>query len=168
MSVKVVNLPARCVAGYVLKNAMTKADGNKIPAFWEEIMQDGRHNKLHAQDWIARHDDYGLCLMTDTEDMDYLIGCEVKEGASVSDEFVIHNVPAGEYVVHQSGSVDDSEFTKNIMAAWDNSFNWIKNSSEYTFPPRENDASYEFYYMADENTATQACHCDVYIHIVKK
>jgi len=34
-------------AGYLLKTSMTEVGGNNpIPAFWEEIMQDGRYQQL--------------------------------------------------------------------------------------------------------------------------
>ena len=47
MEPRIAKLDKMECAGYLLKTSMTEVGGNNpIPAFWEEIMQDGRYQQL--------------------------------------------------------------------------------------------------------------------------
>jgi predicted transcriptional regulator YdeE len=54
---KIVKFGPVKVAGYLHKTSMSN---NTIPAFWEEIMADGRQKNLHERDFVHRHSEYGI------------------------------------------------------------------------------------------------------------
>ena len=160
MQAKIVNLESKKIAGYLHK---CSHNNNTIPKFWQDVFADGRHTKLHGQDFVKSHGDYGVCY-DEGENLCYLLGLEVKDGADVPGEFEQRDLSAGEYAVWP---VKKMEF----MDAWSSLTKWINESAEYNHAPSAE--SFELYKCECSNDVMcEACKsdnfCDVYIKVVKK
>jgi len=173
MQPKIVKFGPVKIAGYLHKTSM---DNNTIPAFWGEIMSDGRHEKLHGADFAkqpAEHGaEYGVCFMLNDNDMDYVIGAEVKPGAQVSDDFYACEIPAGDYAVFSVEPYPLGQPSTNIQTAWGVAFDWLA-TSEYAV---NNNPSFEIYFpgcTCGTDAECAACNsgnmiCDIYIGVDKK
>ena len=169
MEVKIVNFGSVKVAGYLHK---TSHSNNTIPAFWGEFMADGRHKRLHDADFVKSHSEFGVCFMINDDDMDYVIGLEVKPGAQVSQEFHVCEIPASDYAVFKVPPYSLNEPSVNIQKTWGQAFEWLA-TSEYH---HNNKASFELYFPActcGTDTDCAVCnsgemHCDIYISVDKK
>jgi len=165
---KIINYGPVNVAGYLHKTSMSN---NTIPAFWGEISADGRHKKLHSGEWVAHHADYGICFMVDDDNMDYVIGLEVKAGAEVSPEFHKAVIPQCDYAVFSAGNTHDADFSQNIQKTWGEAFAWLE-TSEYKMC--HCGVSFELYVCeCTDDAECDNCKegklpCDIYIAIEKK
>jgi predicted transcriptional regulator YdeE len=84
------------VAGLLHKSSM---QNNTIPAFWEACFKDGKHEALHKADFATCHADYGVCIMLDDVNMDYIIGCKISDISKVPADYVTCALTGGEYAV---------------------------------------------------------------------
>jgi len=170
---KIVKLEATCVAGYLHK---TTHSNNTIPAFWQEVFEDGRHEKLHKQDFAANHMDYGICFdeKGDADAMNYILGLAAKPGADIPVEFVQHNLAQGEYAVIATAPTTPggAEFAANIQALWPAVYEWLENHAEYAAD--HEGSSFELYRCdCTDDTECQNCIsgmmvCEVYVAVKHK
>ena len=169
MEPKIVKFGPVRIAGYLHK---TSHSNNTIPAFWGEIMADGRHKKLHEAGFEKCHSEYGISFMVNENDMDYVIGVEIKEGAQVPEEFYVCEIPEGEYAVFSVPFCSADDPSVDIQKTWGEVSEWL-DTSEYT----HNDAaSFELYFpgcTCDTDTECTVCNsgkmvCDIYISVDKK
>lgn len=162
MQPKIVNFEARKVAGYLHK---CTHENNTIPAFWQEVFADGRHEKLHSQGFVKSHSDYGVCFDgSKAGEICYLLSLEVVEGKEIPAEFVQRDLNGGEYAVMP---VEGMDFGK----AWGSLHEWIAKSDEYAGADTED--AFELYKCeCKDGVECEACKsgnmCDVYIRVVKK
>ena len=162
MEAKIVKREPVKVAGYLHK---CSHENNTVPAFWQEVLADGRHDNLHGQDFVKSHGDYGVCFM-EGNNFCYLLALEVKEGANVPAEFVQRDLRGGEYAVWPVEAM-------NFEKAWDSLHEWIAKSTEYCGTPEDESDAFELYKCeCSDGVECEACKtgnmCDVYIRVVKK
>jgi len=168
MNPKIVNFGPVKVAGYLHK---TSHSNNTIPAFWGEIFSDGRHEKLHQQDFVKKHGDYGVCFDCDDDNMSYIIGLEVKDGAQIPEEFHQHEIKQGLYAVLSTPPLSGADFSKSIQKSWGDLYNWLEGNAEYA---NANGSEFELYNCTcAEGVECEACKtglmtCDVYVNVVRK
>ena len=169
MEPKIVKFGPVKVAGYLHK---TSHSNNTIPAFWGEIMADGRHKKLHEAGFEKCHSEYGICFMVDEDNMDYVVGIEAKEGAKVPEEFHICEIPEGEYAVFSVPTYSLEEPSADIQKTWGAAFEWL-DKSEYA---HNGVVSFELYFPGCKCGTDDECAvcnsgkmvCDIYISVDKK
>ena len=167
MEPKIVQRGATLVAGYVHK---TTGGNNTIPAFWGEISADGRLKALHGQDFAASHADYGICFNMVGDDMDYLVGLEVKAGAAVPAGFETLELPCGEYAVFTVPPCGNEEFVPALMNVWQNSEKWLAAAG---YARAEEACDFELYKCdCKEDVMCESCetglmHVDICIRVEK-
>ena len=155
MNPKIVTRDPVKIAGYLHKTSM---EINTIPAFWQEIMADGRHEKLQSQPWVQSCADYGACFMLNDNEMEYLVGLEVKDGGDVSAEFTAREIDGGLYAVF---AVPPGDHCLDFAAGWQKAGQWIEETQEYIHTVGGVD--FELYKMDDDKLT-----CDIYIAVAKK
>ena len=131
---QVKTLEAMRIAGYSIKTTMQQVmSNNPLPAFWQEIMNDGRHAKLQALKGRCKAD-YAVNIMLNENDMEYVIGAALEPGETDPQGYVLCDIPAGEYAV--------CEVTlEGIGKAWADIDEWMgKNGYTWNYSP-----SFEFY-----------------------
>jgi len=169
MQPRFVQLDSIKIAGYLHKTSMSN---NTIPAFWQEITSDGRHQKLYEAACTEGHNDYGFCVMTSEDDMDYYIGRKVVSGADVPNEFCTVTIPAGEYAVFTVPPFPMEQPTDGISETWGAAYDWLM-SSDYS---TDGSSSFELYFAncsCTEGTTCESCatgnmECDIYVKVDKK
>jgi predicted transcriptional regulator YdeE len=98
MTHRILQLEPMRIAGYAMQVSMSEVSAdNPIPKFWGEVMQDGRFEKLMTLGSDCPGS-YGVSVMHNDEDMDYIIGAALPVGADAPEGYYIANVPAGEYL----------------------------------------------------------------------
>lgn len=155
------------LAGYELRTSDVDGQNNEdIPAFWQTYSSDGRMEKLHGADFVKNHSEYGACFSVDPEtgEFTYVIGVEVKEDATVSEEFHTCTLPPATYAVFSTPPASDAEFSKNIQGAWQFIMNDWFPTSGYEYAPN----GIDFEYYDCEKMGTDNNVCDIYIPVVKK
>ena len=149
MTHKIVQLEPMRMAGYLLQTTMTAVTtgNNPIPAFWGEVMQDGRFGKLMelGSDCPCS---YGACVMHTEEDMDYTISIALSKGAQAPEGYHIVNIPAGEYMVVETT-------LENLHAAYGYANGWLAESG-YTWA---HGTSFEMY--GADHAQTQLLHLHI-------
>lgn len=167
MEPKFVTLPAIKVVGFAIKTTSTAGENSKaIPAFWNDYMSGGKMEKLHAESFIKKHDEYGVCFQVDMEtgEFEYVIGVEQIDGAEIPTDYHVCEVPPATYAVFSTPPCNATNFAQNIQGTWHYIFNeWFPNSG-YEYAP--NCVDFELYddrCMEDEGKI-----CDIYIPVIKK
>jgi len=167
MEPKFVTKPAVKLAGHRIRTTDTAGENNKaIPAFWQAYLHDGRMDRLHKETFLKNHAEYGACFPPDpaTGEFDYVIGVEVKDGATVPEGYHVCTIPAATYAVFSTPPSDEAHLVQSIQGTWSYIFNeWFPNSG-YEYAP--GCADYELYderKMAAANKAIDIC-----IPVVKK
>ena len=82
MEPKMEKKAARKLSGFVLTTNNKNGDNNRdIPKFWQELMSDGRLEKLHSEAFVKGQGEYGACFMENPEtgDFNYVVGLEAIE-----------------------------------------------------------------------------------------
>lgn len=167
MEPKFVTLPAVKIAGFTLKTTATDGENNQaIPQFWKDYMTDGRMEKLHAEDFVKKHDEYGACFPEDPEtgEFEYVIGVETREGAAIPGDYQIRRLPGATYAVFSTPPSNATNFSNTIQGTWNYIFNEWFAKSGYEYAP--NCADFELYddtCMSDTGKV-----CAIYIPIVEK
>ncbi|MEG0386222.1 MAG: AraC family transcriptional regulator [Solibacillus sp.] len=167
MEPKFVTLPAIKLAGFAIKTTSTDGENSKaIPAFWDDYMSGGKMEKLHAENFIKKHDEYGVCFQVDMEtgEFEYVIGVEASESAEIPNDYHVREVPPATYAVFSTPPCSASTFAQNIQGTWNYIFNEWFPTSGYEYAP--NCVDFELYddrCMADEGKI-----CDIYIPVVQK
>ena len=156
------------LAGFCLKTT-TRGGENKraIPAFWTELIHDGRLKKLHGESFVKEHPEYGACIPLHPEngDMEYLIGVEVNDGAVIPGGYETRVLPEALYAVFTTPPSDEGEkFVASIQGTWGFIYSeWFPNSG-YEFDG--NGVDFELY--DDRCMAKTGKVIDIYIPVVKK
>ncbi|AMO85476.1 Regulatory protein soxS [Solibacillus isronensis B3W22] len=166
MEPKFVTLSAIKLAGYAIKTTSTGGENSTaIPAFWDDYMSGGKMEKLHSENFIKKHDEYGVCFPEDptTGEFEYVIGVEPKAGAKIADEYHICEVPPATYAVFSTPPSDAKNFVAAIQGTWNYIFNEWFPKSGFEYAPGCNDFElYDDRCMLDEGKI-----CDIYIPVVK-
>lgn len=166
MEPKFVTLPAIKLAGFAIRTTSTAGENSKtIPAFWNDYMSGGMMEKLHSENFIKKHDEYGVCFQEDTTtgEFEYVIGVERIDGSEIPDEYHLCEVPPATYAVFSTPPCDASNFTAAIQGTWNYIFNEWFPKSGYEYAPDCNDFElYDDRCMPDEGKI-----CDIYIPVVK-
>ncbi|MBW7572015.1 AraC family transcriptional regulator [Caproiciproducens faecalis] len=164
---KFVTLPAIKLAGFALKTTSVGGENSKaIPAFWNDYMSDGRMEKLHSENFVKQHDEYGACFPENPEtgEFQYVIGVEPKEGAVIPQNYYICELPCATYAVFSTPPCDAATFVSAIQGVWQYIFNEWFPKSGYEYAPTC--ADFERY--DDRCMSESGKVCDIYIPIVKK
>ena len=144
-------------AGYLLKTNMADIGAdNPIPGFWGDIFKDGRHTALQALKGRCKAD-YGICIMLNDDDMDYVIAAVLEEGTQVPEEMHQCEIPAGDYLVYET-------LLPNLGQVWSDSFQWMEKNG-YTVA---HGISFEFYDMRMADPDPNKQFIDIYIPIKSK
>ena len=164
---KFVTLPAVKLAGFALKTTM--ADGkNKdlIPAFWTSYMSDGRMKRLHSENFVKNHAEYGACFPEDPEtgEFEYVIGVEPKDGAAIPAGYHVCELPPATYAVFSTPPCDAAGFSSSIQGLWDYIFNEWFPTSGCEYAP----GCVDFELYDERNMSEKGKVCDVYIPVIKK
>ena len=165
MEPKFVTLPAIKLAGFAIKTTSTAGENVKsIPTFWNDYMSGGMMEKLHAENFIKKHDEYGVCFPEDTMtgEFEYVIGVERIDGAEIPSEYHVCEVPPATYAVFSTPPSDAPNFAPAIQGTWNYIFNEWFPESGYEYAPGCNDFElYDDRCMSDEGKV-----CDIYIPVV--
>lgn len=166
MEPKVETKPSIRLAGFAIK---TTAEGKQnikdIPAFWTAYMTDGRMMRLHKEDFVQMHVEYGVCLAAEegSGTFDYMIGVEVEEKDQIPPEYHVAVLPPATYAVFSSPPASAENFAGSIQGTWQYIFNeWLPHSGyEYL----EGGADLERY---DERCMSENGKvCDIYVPVKK-
>ena len=173
MNPKIVTFGPVKVAGYLHK---TSHSNNTLPAFWGEVSADGRHSKLHSQDFVKAHRDYGVCFNATGDEFDYLLGLEIKDGAKVPEEFHQYEIKQGEYAVLSAPPAPpDGNMAPSIQKLWGDLYNWLGETTEYAHAGGgAGGADFELYNCdCTDSVECESCKAgvmvvDVYVAVTKK
>ena len=159
MTPKIVNFEAVKVAGYLHK---TSHKNNTVPAFWQELLADGRHTSLHESAWVADHCDYGVCFDADAEGFSYIVGLGIKSGETVPGDLATIDIPAGEYAVLTATVSKIGETYGALMQ-------WFETNGEYS--QADEGIDFELYRCeCKDDFVCDACksgdmQCDIYFKV---
>ncbi|GHV62529.1 hypothetical protein AGMMS49587_09630 [Spirochaetia bacterium] len=172
MEPKIVNLSAIKLAGYIINTTGKNGENFRaIPQFWADYVSDGRMEKLHGEGFLKSHTEYGACFPEDpaTGEFEYIIGVEVKDGASPSEKTVppvyqIREAPAAAYAVFSSPPADSAGFSAAIQETWRYVFaEWLPGAA-YQIDPRG--VNFELY---DERCRSEKARvCDIYVPVIRR
>ncbi|MDQ7093725.1 AraC family transcriptional regulator [Desulfosporosinus sp. PR] len=164
---KFVVLPALKLAGFVLKTTSAAGENRKsIPAFWSAYISDGRMENLHAESFVQKHDEYGVCFPEnqDSGEFEYVIAVEIKENAVVPEEYYVCELPPANYAVFSTPPCDAASFPSTIQGVWQYIFDeWLPKSGYEYAPDCVDFELYDDRCMSDTGKV-----CDIYIPLVKK
>ena len=155
------------LAGYFIRTKNAEGESSKaIPDFWTAYISDGRAAKLHGADFIKNSDEYGACFPENeaTGEFIYVIGSEVKDGASVPPEFYTCVLPPATYAAFATPPASGAEFSKNIQGTWNYIINDWFPSSGYEYA----DGCVDFELYPAKETGKEESVCEINIPVVKK
>ncbi|GHT79751.1 hypothetical protein FACS1894130_09450 [Spirochaetia bacterium] len=166
MEPKIITLPAKKLAGYILNTTGKNGENFKaIPQFWADYLANGRMEKLHGEGFLKSHTEYGACFPENPEtgEFEYLIGVEVSE-TQLAPAYQIREVPPATYAVFSSPPADGAGFTDAIQGVWRFIFaEWLPKSAWKIDPKGVNFELYGEQAMAETGKV-----CDIYLPMVKK
>jgi len=166
MEPKFVTLPAIKIAGYELKTRNDGENSKAIPAFWEKYLIEGMAKKLHSEEFVKNHSEYGACFGIDpeTDESTYVIGVEIKENAKIGSEYYTCKIPPATYAVFRTPPAKGNEFSISIQSTWQFIWNeWFQKSGyEYA----KDGVEFELY--NDDDMQEDNMICEIHIPIVKK
>jgi len=117
MTHKIVHLEAMKMVGYSIKTTMLEVvTDNPVPAFWEQILKDGRFDKLLALNGGSPRS-YGVCAMQNQENIDYIAAVALPDGVDAPIGYSVVDIPAGEYLAFETDIA-------NIHAAYGYANEW--------------------------------------------
>ncbi|GHV45788.1 hypothetical protein AGMMS49546_32460 [Spirochaetia bacterium] len=165
MEPKMVRLSAIKLAGYVINTTGRDGENFKaIPQFWADYVSDGRMEKLHGEGFIKSHTEYGACFPEDpaTEEFEYIIGVEVKDGAAVPPAYQVREMPPALFAVFSTPPADGAGFSAAIQGVWRDVFaEWLPGAA---CQPDPKGVSFELY---DERCMSETAKvCDIYIPVL--
>jgi len=165
MEPKFVTLPKVKIVGFAFKTT-GKESSTSVPDFWLKYLTDGRMEKLHSENFVKSHAEYGACFPEDpkTGEFEYAIGVEPLDDVEIPAEYCVRELPAATYAVFSSPPSPKEEFSKNIQGTWSYIFNEWFPSSEYVYA--ENCVDFEFY--GDLAMSDTEAVCEIYIPVRKK
>ncbi|GHT69137.1 hypothetical protein FACS1894110_18040 [Spirochaetia bacterium] len=167
MEPKIVNLSAIKMAGYIINT--TGKDGENlraIPQFWADYVSDGRMEKLHGENFLKSHTEYGACFPENpvTGEFEYIIGVEVKDGTRVPPVYQVRETPPAAYAVFSSPPADGAGFSAAIQGMWGYIFaEWLPGAAYQIDPNGVNFELYDERCMLDNAKV-----CDIYVPVVRR
>jgi AraC family transcriptional regulator len=175
MEPRFVTLPAIKIAGYVLSTtARDGANNNSVPMFWTAYNSDGRCEKLHSEGFVKKHDEYGVCFPKSQESLEFddifgagidnFIGLEIDDGAEVSEDYRVREIPPATYAVFSTPPCDTMSFVSSIQGVWQYAFNEWFPASGYEYAP----GCVDFELYDDRCNAILDKVCDIFIPVVKR
>jgi AraC family transcriptional regulator len=167
MEPKMVKKEAVKIAGFALKTTVNGGQNKtEIPKFWMEYLSDGRCKKLHGENFVKSHTEFGACFPENPENGEfvYVIGVEVKDGCEIPGDYHVCVIPEALYAVFSSPPTDEANFSKEIQGTWKYIYSeWFPNSG-YEFANGKVDLE-----LYDKNNMGEKGNiCDIYIPVVKK
>jgi len=159
-------MPTVNIVGFVIKTKNVDGENSvDIPKFWEAYMSDGRQGKLHSENFVKNHCEYGACFGVDEEtgEFDYVIGVEVNDGAVIPPEYHTCEIPAATFAVFRTPPSKDEGFSASIQGAWQYIFNDWFPSSGYEYAP--GCADFELY--NEEWMTENEMFCEIWIPVTK-
>lgn len=166
MEPKIIKKNAVKIVGYEIETSSNDGRNFKeISLFWNSYFTDGRMEKLHSQDFVKKHTEYGVCYgFKGDGSFKYMIGVEVENFDNISAEFAKHEIPEAEFAVFTTPKANNDNFTQKIQETTKFIYNeWIPNSP-YKFDMSSND--YELYDERSECGENRVM--DICIPIIKK
>jgi len=166
MEPKFVTLSTVRIAGYSLNTKNSGGEASReIPAFWLAYLTDGRAERLRQSDFIKNCSEYGACFPENPGNGEfiYVIGCEVREGATVPDGFYTCELPPATYAVFSTPPSKAEEFSKSIQGTWSYIMNDWFPSSGYEYAA----GCVDFEFYDSKHIGEQDNICDIYIPISK-
>ena len=168
MEPKMIKKAETKIAGFMIKTKNKDGENSvAIPEFWKDYCFNGRQDKLHKESFIKNHVEYGACFpeSPETSEFEYVIGLEVKEGASIPAEYHVCTIPEAVFAVFTTPPASgDAEFSPKIQGTWNYIFSEWFPTSGYEYAP--NCVDFELYderCMGETNKVM-----DIYIPVVKK
>ena len=164
MDVKFVDRGTIKLAGYALKTTSRDGENFKaIPQFWGAYLNDGRMQKLHGEDFVKTHAEYGVCFPENADgSFEYVIGVELKDGAVAPQGYHVCEIPASSYAVFATPPADAGNFSGVIQQTWRDIFGqWFPQSNRKI---DEAGLSFELY---DERSMSETGKvCEIWIPVV--
>lgn len=154
LEVNFVERPEKQVVGYVMH---TTPGSKEIPAFWCQIMQDGRWERLMR---LCAGENYGVCIhpeaMMAEGKMDYMIAFDYDGHSQIDEDMELFTVPAATYAVFRAAM--DGGAADDITNVWGYVYSeWLPNS-EYVYDGDKPD--FEIYPCGEE--------CFIHIPVIRK
>jgi AraC family transcriptional regulator len=167
MEPKIVKKDAIKIAGFALKTTANGGQsGIKITNFWQEYINGGKCKKLHSENFVKNHTEFGACFPENHENGEfvYVIGVEVKDGCEIPNEYHVCVIPEALFAVFSSPSADKANFSNEIQGTWKYIYSeWFPNSG-YEFA----DGKVDFELYDERNMGEKGNICDIHIPVVKK
>jgi AraC family transcriptional regulator len=128
--------PERYVVGKKRKMKMDGSNLQDIPLMWRKWNADRESQKITER----KYDDeiMGICIFSQGDNFDYMIGHEVKNIENVPEGMVLHKLEPSLYAVFRSVG----PITESVQKTWDYIYSVWLNQSEY----RQNGDDIEYYY----------------------
>lgn len=167
MDPKFVTHPPIKIAGFTMQTRNVDGENLKsIPEFWQKYAKEGKDERLHGEDFVKCHSEFGACLHENpgTGEFEYIIGVEIKEDAIIPDDYAVREIPAATYAVFSTPLCNKSTFVSEIQGLWRFIFaEWFPNSG-YEYAP----GCVDFELYDDRCMTKDGKVCDIYIPVVKK
>jgi AraC family transcriptional regulator len=161
---KYIDRTAIKLVGYAIKTSSLNGENFKaIPQFWGAYMGDGRMQKLHGENFVKNHAEYGVCLPEDADGgFEYVIGVELKEDTTADGGYYCCEIPAAAYAVFTTPEADAAGFSGAIQQTWKDIFSQWFPQSGYRID--EAGLSFELY---DERSMSDTSKvCEIWIPVV--
>ena len=162
MNPKIITLPSIKLAGYSWQTTIEAEQQDKdVPKFWNDYYAEGKAKKIWESDIFEKPiAEYGTCLPTTTNEVTYVIGAKVKDGADIPDDFFTCDLPQATYAVWSVKKENEDTFVKNIQATFQHIFNEWFPVSGYVYGTEG--ANFELYTVQDGIVT-----CDIHIPIIR-
>ena len=154
------------IMGFSYKTTMKNDQNLKdIPDFWKDYMKNGQMEKLHKENDIKNHDEYGFCISegSGTDEIEYVIGVEINNKHEIPSGYKYVEIPSSDYIVFLTEPSNENNFTKSIQGLW--GYIWGKWIKETPHKINEEGISYELYNETCMTTENKIC--EIYITIIK-
>jgi AraC family transcriptional regulator len=150
---RIINKGEMLVTG---KKITVKADGSnfkKIPLFWSEWIKKGYEQMIPSK----RNQEacLGICVASQSDVFDYIIGCEVLPGAEIPKGFISHTIAGADYAVFKvKGPLPES-----VQKTWNYIYGTWLPEAQYQHTRSD---EFELYYGDNGQLAV-----DIYIPVKK-
>jgi len=132
MEYRITTKPAYKVVGYELHTSINNGENmQKIPAFWQEYLQNGWGTRIPNRIHVESPVELGICHSFDMDsgNMIYMIGMEVDHFEDVPADLVCREFAGAEYAVFTTPLVTPDQFSPSIQSTWKSVFGeWFPHS----------------------------------------
>lgn len=166
MNYRMETKPAFYVIGYTVRTTNSNGQNNRdIPAFWQRYLQEKLGRNLESA--ALSNAEFGICESIDleTDEFNYVIGVEAKEGAVVPEGAVRRSYPEQTYAVFTTPRVKLEQFTESIQSTWCAIFSeWFPHSGY----EHAGGIDFEYYDERCWSDRNELVEMDIYIPVKKK